>query len=150
MWPTRGEGDLTGITIHHTLSHSPTATAKYCTASKGYPTTQYHYWIAADDGCPVWQLVDPALMLWHDHTGPRQKTLSIGMAGRLHVGKPPEEQLAALVRLVKWLMEEHGIGQDEVQGHIDRAKRVGVGTVCPGWDAADWRGDFYQALERRD
>ena len=154
-WPVRGEGDcpaaVTGLTIHHTMSHSPLATARYCTKSraaggKGCPTIQYHYWVSAGDGCPVYLLVDPRWALWHDHTGTYQTTLSIGMAGSLHKQRPPDEQIVATARLCAYLMDVHGILVGEVRGHTDRAKEAGVGTVCPGWYTAGWAADFYAAL----
>jgi hypothetical protein len=142
MWPMRGPDDATGITIHHTLSHSPAATARYCTQAKGYPTVQYHYWVSADDGCPVYLLADPALALWHDHTGAHPTTLSVGMAGSLHLAQPPREQIEALVRLVAWLIKAHDVPIAQVQGHVDRFS----GTVCPGWGQTGWRDAFYGAL----
>lgn len=147
FWPIRALTDITGVTIHHTLSHSPLNTARYCTAVKGYPSVQYHYWVSAEDGAPVYKLAQPGWQLWHDHTGSRPTTLSVGMAGRLHLHKPPTEQLEACVRLVRWLMHEFDFDVNQVQGHKDRAARSGIHTICPGWDAADWRDDFYRALE---
>jgi N-acetyl-anhydromuramyl-L-alanine amidase AmpD len=92
-------------------------------------------------------LVNPEVALWHDHTGTLQTTLSIGMAGKLHLAPPPAVQIEATVRLVRWLMAEYDISVDQVCGHTDRARRVR--TVCPGWDSANWRNDFYRALEAR-
>jgi len=143
VWPTRDLGTLTGLTIHHTMSHSPIATANYCTKTKGYPTTQYHYWVSAGDGCPCYLLVDPSAAMWHDHTGTHPTTLSIGMAGSLHVSPPPDEQIEAAARLCVWLMNQFGVV--DVAGHKDRYR----GTVCPGWDSAGWRTAFFDVLERR-
>ena len=143
-WPTRKE--VTGVTIHHTLSHSPTATAGYIVRSKGYPSTQYSYWVSADDGCPVYQCLRDNIACWHDHTGRLQTAMSIGMAGSLHVVKPSFEQMEACAKLCRVLMKRYGFGVDQVKGHIDRAKLAGVSTVCPGWDAAHWRGEFYAIL----
>lgn len=147
MWPSR-TGDPTGITIHHTMSHSPEATAAYCTkpasqGGKGYPTTQYHFWVSAGDGCPVWRLVPVDLQVWHDHTGAFPKTISVGLAGALHVTQPPQEQLEAAGALVRWLMAEYDIPLREVVGHCDRYS----GTVCPGWNKAGWRDAFYEAVK---
>jgi hypothetical protein len=144
-WPERNLDTLTGITIHHTLSHSPVATARYCTMTKGYPTTQYHYWVSAGDGCPVYKLVEPSAALWHDHTGAHPTTLSVGMAGWLHTKKPPDEQIEAAARVVAWLLGEYDIPRNGVNGHAERA--IGVVTVCPGWNTASWRDDFFAALD---
>lgn len=150
FWPIRGEGDcpkdITGLTIHHTLSHSPLALAQWTTrrqenGGKGYPTIQYHFWVSQGDGCPVWQLVPTEWAAWHDHTGAYQTALSIGMAGRLHESPPPAEQLEAAARLVAWLQERYNIPLEEVQGHCDRK----YGTECPGWNYG-WRDDFFEAL----
>jgi hypothetical protein len=157
FWPVRGEATtvrgrrvevpeaVTGLTIHHTMSHSPLATARHCTATKGYPTGQYHYWISQGDGCLVYQLAEEYWAMWHDNTGPIQTTLSIGMAGSLHLKRPPDEQLDAVAALVRFLMDKHGLTVDDVQGHKDRWS----GTVCPGWDSdrsGRWRDDFYERL----
>jgi len=141
-WPKRKRADVTGITIHHTLSHAPIATARYCTASKGYPTTQYHYWVSADDDCPCFLLVQPGFALWHDHTGAHPTTLSVGMAGALHVDAPPPEQMESAARLVAWMMAEYNVDVFGVRGHVDRYAR----TVCPGWHAANWRDRFFEVL----
>lgn len=143
VWPMRSD-EVAGVTIHHTLSHSPVATARYCTMTKGYPTTQYHYWISAGDGCPAWRLVAPSQALWHDHTGRDPVTLSVGMAGSLHINKPPREQIESAARLVAWLMGEYGVPVSEVQGHCDRHV-----TICPGWNwkpETKWRDEFFDVL----
>jgi len=146
-WPT--SDDIRGITIHHTMSHSPLATARYCTNSvtaggKGYPTTQYHYWVSADDGCPVWQLVPDDVRLWHDHTGAMQYNLSVGLAGSLHVTPPPQEQIEAAAKLILWLADKYDLEPSDIAGHCDRYG----GTVCPGWNAAGWKVKFWEALGR--
>ncbi len=147
-WPLRRSlADIRGLTIHHTLSHSPEATARHIVNGKGYPTSQYHFWVSAADGAPTWLLVDPLLKVWHDHTGAYPKTVSIGMAGRLHEAKPPQEQMDSLLRLVYYLMGQWHLRVSQVEGHLERAAAGGIGTLCPGWVAADWRGDFYNQLE---
>ena len=156
-WPVRGQGDcpaeITGLTIHHMMSHSPLATARYCTnprsaGGKGCPTVQYHFWVSADDGCPVFLLIDPQLALWHDHTGTFQSTLSIGMAGSLHNQQPPDEQMIACATLCVCLMDLYDLTVEQVQGHKERAWNAArVRTVCPGWDSANWRDSFYEVLK---
>lgn len=146
-WRLRKSEEVTGITIHHTLSHSPEATAAYCSrpvsqGGKGYPSIQYHYWVSAGDECTIYKCAPVSWALWHDHTGANPTTISIGMAGHLHTHKPPAEQIDATARLVRWLMDSLGLEEDQVQGHTDRY----AGTICPGWYRARWKGDFFEAL----
>lgn len=152
-WPTRTR--LTGLTIHHTMSHSPLATVKYITnpspGGKGYPAGQYHYWVSQDTDCPVYLLLSETVAPWHDHCG-ISPNLSIGMAGSLHLTRPPEEQLWRTVQLVHSLLQKHSLTIDDVSGHCDRASYST--TVCPGWyaDSIDnpsgvWKRDFCIALQ---
>ena len=155
FWPQRVD-PVTGITIHHTMSHSPLATARFCTnpydgykTGKGYPSVQYHFWVSQGDGCPVYRLAPVVWQLWHDCTGPFQTTISVGMAGSLNLKRPPDEQLQATAQIVAWLMQEYSVPVEEVKGHKDRY----FGTVCPGWDKEKtarpsglWRPAFYEAL----
>lgn len=146
-WPSPHPSEISGITIHHTMSHSPISTARYCTSTKGLPTIQYHFWVSANDTCDIWQLVPLDQALWHDHTGVFQTTLSIGLAGTLHVTPPPVPQLKAAARLVAWLMHEHDIEANQVQGHCDRAAVSNIDTVCPGWDTAKWKDQWLLELQ---
>ena len=146
-WPERDLSEIAGITIHHTLSHSPLATATYCTrpqaqGGKGYPSIQYHFWVSQGDGCPVYLCAPLEWQIWHDHTGPYPKTISIGLAGRLHLAKPPHEQVEAAARLIRWLMDQYGIPLDEVRGHCERY----AGTICPGWNQTGWRDDLFALI----
>lgn len=156
-WPLRHPDDVTGITIHHTMSHSPQATASYCTRpttqqGKGYPSIQYHFWVSAGDGCPVYLCAPVTWGVWHDNTGAHQKTISVGMAGHLHTTRPPDEQLQAATRLVHYLMDLYHIPVTEVQGHNDRMwAAMRRRTTCPGWDvkaSGNWRQDFFEVLGR--
>jgi len=152
-WPTRS-APPTGITIHHTLSHSPTNTAKYICFTKGYPRTQYHYWVSQETGCPIYLCLSPTYAPYHDHCGV-SPNLSIGMAGHLGYNRPPEEQLWAMVRLVAHLMDRYSLTTDQVDGHHERALLSGVDTECPGWLADTpatlpsgvWKRDFCIALQ---
>lgn len=155
FWPSRTTPP-TGLTIHHTLSHSPLATARYCTGPKGCPSIQYHWWVSQDDGCPIFLLADPSWQLLHDCTGLYPETLSIGMAGKLHLSPPPDEQIEAVARLCAYLLAEYELQAEGVQGHCDRwgLNRWGKWkTQCPGWyndegqeQSGFWRKDFQDAL----
>lgn len=143
FWYIRELIDIKGITIHHTMSHSPLATAKYCCFTKGYPTGQYAFWVSQGDGCPVYQLADLSWIVWHDNTGAYQSNISVGMAGDLSVKEPPQEQIDATANLVAYLMCTYSIPIDNVEGHRGRWR----GTDCPGWDLMHWRNKFYDKLE---
>ena len=138
---------VTGLTIHHTCSHSPLALARWSTQNKGVPSIQYHWWVSQEDGCPIYLLAKPEWQIIHDHTGLYQTTLSIGMAGRLDRVRPPDEQLRAVAQLCAYLIKEYHLPSVEtVRGHCERAAENGARTICPGWDATDWRDDFYAIL----
>ena len=151
-WWRRSLDDIDGVTIHHTLSHNPEGLAAYITkpkanGGKGYPTTQYHVWITAE-GDALW-CVDFEEGLWHDHCGDKNTHISIGMAGRLHEGKPPQVQLNKAAEVSAYLMDVFDIEASHVAGHNDWALLFSkVHTVCPGWDVAGWRNDFYTALNK--
>jgi hypothetical protein len=156
-WPVRRTA-IDGLTIHHTLSDNPLGLFQWITRrvpdGKGYPRGQYHYWVSRGEGAPISQLLDESVQCWHDSSCQTYSTrLSIGMAGHLGHERPPEEQLWNTVRLCWYLILQHGLTVDDVDGHTDRA--VGVRTVCPGWyaDSAStinsgvWRRDFDIALQ---
>jgi len=151
-WPERALDDITGITIHHTCSHSPLALARWIVrpqgrGGKGYPSTQYAFWVSAGDGCPIWQLAPLEWGIWHDHTGAHQMTISIGMAGTWHVSRPSQEQIDATAYLCAYLMNQFDFPVGEVQGHGDRAWQAArVRTDCPGWYTAGWAVQFQEAL----
>jgi hypothetical protein len=139
-WWIRKLSDIRGITIHHTLSHSPVATARYCIGSKGRPSIPYHFWVSAEGEC--WLCAPLEWGMWHDHTGHKNVNISVGMAGSLHKIVPSPAELDAVVRLTAYLVKEFGIPIEQVKGHNDRYRA----TVCPGWDEAGWRERFYEAL----
>jgi len=139
-WWRRTPEQITGITIHHTMSHDPKATARYCTDVKSRPSIQYHFWVAQDG--LVYLCAPLSWGMWHDHCGHYNPHVSVGMAGRLHERKPPDVQLQAAARITAWLMNEYDIPLSKVKGHNDY-----YATLCPGWDAMNWRSDFYKALD---
>jgi N-acetyl-anhydromuramyl-L-alanine amidase AmpD len=150
-WWQRALSDIDGITIHHTLSHDPIATASWIVkpkvqGGKGHATTQYHVWITKD-GRALW-CVGFEHGLWHDHCGDLNKHISIGLSGSLHVAKPPTAQLRKAAQVVAYLMARFDIRVANVAGHNDWAMKCsGVKTDCPGWDRAGWRSEFYAALD---
>lgn len=138
-WWVRELTQIRGVTIHHTMSHDPIATARHL-IGKGRPGTEYHFWVSITGDC--WLCAPLQWGFWHDHTGHRNSNVSIGMAGHLHKVRPPLAQLNATVRLVRWLMAQFSIPLKEIQGHNDRY----TSTVCPGWDVSRWRSQFYDLL----
>ena len=149
-WWKRTPDQIDGITIHHTLSHNPYATAAFITkptaqGGKGHATTQYHIWITAEG--EALYCVDLTEGLWHDHCGDLNTHVSIGMAGSLHIARPPIVELEKAAQVVAYLMDRFEIEASHVAGHNDWALMgSNVKTVCPGWDRAGWRSAFYEAL----
>lgn len=151
-WWQRELEQITGITIHHTCSHAYLATATWIVrpaakGGKGYSTTQYHVWVTRE-GRALY-CVDLTEGMWHDHAGDLNRNISIGMAGSLHVNRPPQVQLDKAVEVVAYLMRKFGIPIANVAGHLDRAKLKNVIIECPGWDVMQWRAAFYDALRAR-
>jgi hypothetical protein len=150
-WWQRELSDITGITIHHTLSHNPSQVAAYIVkpkaqGGKGYPTTQYHIWITREG--EALYCVDLTEGLWHDHCGDKNTNISIGLAGSLHTAKPPLVQLVKAAEVVAFLMRVLKIDIANVAGHNDWARKcANVSTTCPGWDQAGWRSQFYGLLD---
>lgn len=147
-WWQRTLDQIVALTFHHTLSDDPFATARYyVTKGGGRPSIPYAIWVTQtgevlkcmnfEDGC------------WHDHTGHKNRHLSVGLAGSLHLVHPSDAQLDAAARVAAWAIKTDmlpgitGIGQ--IKGHMDFAR-----TVCPGW-ASDrsgrWRNELYAKIE---
>ena len=139
-WWIRTPDQITGITLHHTMSHDARATARYCIDVKGRPSIQYHFWVARDGR--VYLCAPLSWGMWHDHCGHENPHISVGLAGHLHENRPSGVQLQAAARIVAWLMDQYNIVLAKVQGHNHYAS-----TVCPGWDQMNWREDFYAALD---
>jgi len=147
-WWQRTLEQINGVTIHHTLSHSPHATAAhYINKGHGRPTIPYTFWITPTG--EILQCVALEQGLWHDHTGHANRHLSVGLAGSLHILPPPKAQLDAAVAVCVWAIETlPGVrGMQDIRGHDAFAA-----TVCPGWKAGnasrDWKTLFYDELGR--
>lgn len=145
-WWIRSPDEITGITIHHTLSHNPINVARYVIEQRGRPSIPYHLWVSRHG--EMWLCAPLEWGMWHDHTGHKNINISIGMAGHLHKVRPPLDQMHATARLVAYLMDVYGIEKQQVQGHDDRVKSLpNVSTQCPGWRGLDrWREDFYRLV----
>lgn len=148
-WWRRSLDQIDGVTIHHTLSNSPHAFARYyITKGGGRPSVPYTLWVTEtgevflcndlEDGC------------WHDHTGHKNTHLSVGMAGRLHEYRPSNVQMDAVARVVVWAVQDErmSIPRRNVRGHCDY-----YDTECPGWgdgESGNWRlalfARIYQGL----
>lgn len=149
-WWQRTLKQINGVTIHHTLSHSPHATAKhYIEKGDGRPTIPYTFWITQTGEILLCVALEQGL--WHDHTGHKNTHLSVGLAGKLHILPPPKAQRDAAVGLCVWAVENlPGVTKlEDVSGHDAHAA-----TVCPGWHSTNWVTAFYSelrwALERRE
>ena len=152
-WWQRTLDQIDGVTIHHTLSDSPHATAKhYVNKGGGRPTIPYTVWITQTGEVLLCVVLTQGL--WHDHTGHRNTHLSIGLAGRLHEYHPADVQLDAAAKLCVWTIQSNtlpGITDiSQIKGHMD----VGTykdRTECPGWASAasgEWKLDLYDRIER--
>lgn len=146
-WP-RKLSQIDGLTFHHTLSNSPHATAEhYLGKGDGRPSTPYTIWVTQtgevllclglEEGC------------WHDHTGHKNTHLSVGLAGSLHIHRPPDAQLDAATRVAAWAIQSDTLpgitGIDQIAGHRDFIR-----TICPGWAAkrtGHWKPLLYNRIE---
>ncbi len=149
-WWQRTLDQIMGLTFHHTESHSPYDTARvYIHKTGGRPSIPYALWITQTgevlfclpftEGC------------WHDHTGHRNAHLSVGLAGSLHIYRPPEAQLESAARVAEWAIASDmlpGITSvNDVKGHKDFYP-----TDCPGWDfhrTGMWKGALYARIRDR-
>lgn len=145
-WWQRELSQIDGLTFHHTLSHSPHATAaRYVRKGGGRPSIPYAVWVtetgetllclALEEGC------------WHDHSGHKNLHISVGLAGRLHVNAPSDAQLAAAANVAEWAIWHEGMNVTlaTVKGHRDY-----VATICPGWASersGRWRDRLYGLIE---
>ncbi len=146
-WWQRSLDQIDGVTIHHTLSDSPHATAKhYVLSGGGRPTTPYTIWVTQTGEV----LLSVALTqgLWHNHNSHKNLQLSVGLAGTLHLYHPSEVQLNAAVRVAAWAIESDllsGVTNvNQITGHMDF-----ISTQCPGWNSAEssyWKTEFYDLL----
>ncbi len=143
-WWQRTLEQIDAVTIHHTLSHSPHASAAhYVQKTGGRPSLPYTIWITETG--EVLLCVALTEGLWHDHTGHENTHLSIGLAGHLHTYRPNNVQLMALVQVCGWAIETlPGVtGVESIKGHCEY-----IATVCPGWLAnpQPWRDRFFEML----
>lgn len=147
-WWMRRLDQIDAITIHHTLSDSPHATAaRYITKGGGRPSIPYTIWVSQTG-----EVLKCALLewgLWHDHTGHMNTHLSIGMAGLLHLYRPVEVQMRATAKVCAWAIKSEELPQitetSQVRGHKDY-----IATICPGWSSeksGNWKYDFFDILE---
>jgi len=150
-WWKRTHNQIDGVTIHHTMTHDMVWLASYCTRSrskngKGYPTTNYAFWVHANG--KINYCVDITEAVWHDHCGDENTHISVGMAGDLSKAAPPKAQLEGVVKLASYLMRMLNISLENVEGHGEWALRhpTKVATACPGWHTSGWREQFYQML----
>lgn len=143
-WWERSFSQIEGLTIHHTLSHSPHATAEHYCKFKGRPTIPYHIWVTQTG--VILKCLDFNLGCWHDHTGHKNKNLSVGLAGKLHIYEPTVAQLDAAAHFTSWVLDHPAMNviKGRVKGHQDH-----FNTQCPGWNATSsgkWKSDFYGRL----
>lgn len=147
-WWQRRVSQIDGVTIHHTLSNSPYATAAhYVTKEGGRPTIPYTIWVTQTG--EILLCVPLTEGLWHDHTGAHNTHLSVGMAGTLHLYQPADAQLNAAAAVAAWAVQSPQLplvrGVRQIKGHMDY-----ISTACPGWNreaSGLWKADFYYQLK---
>jgi hypothetical protein len=147
-WWQRTLDQINALTIHHTLSDSPHATAaRYVNKNGGRPTIPYTVWITQTGQTLL--CVTLTQGLWHDHTGHENMHLSVGLAGELHKYRPADVQLSAAAELCAWAIRSNALPNVDspldIKGHQDY-----IATTCPGWASeasGNWKDDFYQLLE---
>jgi hypothetical protein len=145
-WWQRHFHQIDGVTIHHTLSNSPHATADhYIHKAGGRPSIPYAIWVSETG--EVLYCLSLTEGCWHDHTGHRNTHVSVGLAGRLHQVVPVDAQLQAAANVAAWVVNHPGmnVSRDAVRGHADF-----IYTECPGWNSAKsgrWRERFYHFLD---
>lgn len=151
-WWQRKINQIDRATIHHTYGWVDLYSfCEYYVNSKGgRPSSPYTIWIT-----PTGQIIlvnELAEGCWHDHTGHENTHLSIGLAGALHLHRPPDVQLQAAARACKWAIDNPEMplvnSIDHVNGHD-----AYYPTACPGWDdrgegipSGYWRDAFYAIL----
>jgi hypothetical protein len=146
-WWQRTTDQITGLTFHHTLSHSPYDTAAYYIhKTGGRPSIPYTIWITQTG--EILHCLPLTEGCWHDHTGHKNVHLSVGLAGSLHLNRPPEAQLEATARVAEWAVTSDmlpGITSiNDIKGHKDFWP-----TDCPGWEAhatGVWKDDLYARI----
>ena len=152
-WWQRTIDQINEVTIHHTYGWVDLYTfcEWYVNSKGGRPSSPYTIWIT-----PTGQIIlvnELTEGCWHDHTGHENTHLSIGLAGALHLHRPPDVQLQAAARVCKWVINNPEIplvndGIHHVSGHVDHYP-----TACPGWHddgesepSGYWRDAFYNIL----
>ena len=147
-WWQRSLNQIDGVTIHHTLSDSPHATAKhYVNKGGGRPTIPYTIWITQTG--EILLCVALTQGLWHNHNGHTNLQLSVGLAGRLHEYHPADVQLDAAAEVCVWAIRSNDLlgvtDISQIKGHRDY-----FATICPGWASAasgNWKPDLYDRIE---
>lgn len=152
-WWQRTIDQIDRVTIHHTYGWVDLHTfCEYYVNSKGgRPSSPYSIWIT-----PTGQVILVNKLTegcWHDHTGHENTHLSIGLAGSLHLHRPPDVQLQAAARVCKWVIENEDIPQVNKAEHVNGHDAYHP-TACPGWDdrgeaapSGYWRDAFFTILQ---
>ena len=113
------------VVIHHsaTESGSPEAYAHYHVHQNGWPGIGYHYVIGKDG--EIVQTNRLSTVSYHT-SGQNTRSIGICLTGNYDTQSPPEAQLDACVRLIKYL--EKRLGQKlDISGHNQFSSKS-----CPG------------------
>jgi N-acetyl-anhydromuramyl-L-alanine amidase AmpD len=123
------------IVVHHSAtadnkSFNDTVTIRKNHIAQGWIDIGYHYTVEYVDGKVMVQQGRPE---WQrgahcDYGGMNFKSVGICVIGNFNLYPPPDEMLAALVKLIKSIRMKYKIPIDKVVGHKD----TGAATACPG------------------
>lgn len=142
-WWLRTHEQITGVCFHHTLSHSPHATARhYITKEGGRPSIPYHVWITEETG-DILYCLDLHEGCWHNHNGNKNREISVGLAGKLHKYQPSDPQLESAAWFAAWAHFNPGMSVTlpNIKGHQDYAW-----TECPGWHTG-WKDRLMDPIQ---
>lgn len=150
-WWQRSQDQIDKVTIHHTYGwHDVYAFSRsYVQKGGGRPSVPYTIWITATGEVLLCNELTEGC--WHDHTGHENINLSVGLAGSLHLYRPPTVQLISAAKVCKWAIDTLPMVRDidDITGHDHW-----YNTACPGWTdvgeskpSGEWKSFFYGLLE---
>jgi hypothetical protein len=126
-YSVRSRSQIAYLIVHHSAVPAvvgPSTIAHYHVKRLGWPGIGYHFVVGADGS--VYQANRLETVVYH---AGQANALGVGICflGNFGAEVPPPAQLRAGAHLIAWLMQELGIGLNNVRGH-----REFMATECPG------------------